>query len=161
MPIRHQKFDAVIFWRDRIIGGDLDDLDIFHRQLVSARRARFGARHACENDGRFLRQFFRRVERFRRNVFLENDGLNKASSVAEFQELQFALVGLVREPALERDRFTDVLRNALDVNVVCHANSISDLGFMIADFSRWYRSVEMFEGLLNRAFRFGVASRLR
>ena len=84
--------------------GDLHHLQIAHADLEAAGdagRALVGADRAGDDEARFLRQVPRLLEYFRRDVLLEDHGLRDAGAVADLQELQLALVGLVVQPALK------------------------------------------------------------
>lgn len=66
---------------------------------------------------------FCRFERFGGNALVEQRRLNHACAVAHAQKLQFAFVGLVRDPAVKRYRLARVRGDLFDGYVVCHVNS--------------------------------------
>ena len=75
-----------------------------------AGRTFFGAHRAADDQRGLLRQAPRRVEHGLADILLEDHRLANAAAVTHLQELQAALVGLVVQPAAQRDRRADVVR---------------------------------------------------
>ena len=119
MAVVHQEFDAVLLGANGVIGRNLHDLQVGNIQLEAAGdagRTFFGAHRAADDQRRFLRQAPRRVEHGLADILLEDHRLADAAAVAHLQELQATFVGLVIQPAAQRDRRAHMVFQVLDTN---------------------------------------------
>ena len=113
----------MLFWCDGIFLRQLQDfqrLDADFKTGGKAGRSVIGAHNSADDDGRFLRQRAGGFELVRRHVFLEGDALRLPAAVAQQDELQAALAGLVVDPAPQGDNLPLVCRDILDLNEFRH-----------------------------------------
>ena len=116
----HEKRRAVLLRRDRIVLGELNDLEGLDAELHAAGRARLAAHCAGDAHRRLLRDLLHRLPRLVGDFFLEDDALEIAAAVANDRKLQLPRSALVVEPAVDHDLLADVPRELLDADRWCH-----------------------------------------
>src|SRR5580698_5119627 len=106
MPVLHKEVGAMVFGRNGIwigFGHALENLDVRHVELVSARSALIGADLALYDYAGFLGKSFDCIENFRRNGIFRDNSLNDAAAVAELGKEEFAAFPEVVEPSANGD----------------------------------------------------------
>ena len=112
------------FWCDRVILGELHDVDAFERYLVAPRGSPILAHSAADDDRRFLRQNADAVPALLIDVLFCRNDLDDASAIADQQERDLAAGSLVVDPATQRDDVTGVSSQILDVDDLLHSPSL-------------------------------------
>src|SRR5262249_24523597 len=110
----HQKIGAMLFRRDRVWFGLRDLLQHLHVrnvEFVPAGGALIRADLSFNNDTRFLRQPFERVERLWRYRVFGDDALNHPTAVWKNGEKKLSALAQVVKPATNRDGLAVVLTN--------------------------------------------------
>lgn len=123
MPAVGKKLDSMLFWGDRVLLCNLDDLNVAQLQLVAARRAVIFAYFSTHGERRFLCQQIEFRKRLVGNMSLHHDTLNNAASIAQQEKANLPARSLVVEPALEGYLLPLVVFEVFNVGVVPrHAN---------------------------------------
>ena len=97
MAVLHEKLDAVLFGRDGIGFGDLDDLDLLDVDLVAAGdagRTRFRLDAAGDLEAALLGKLLDLGELLIAHIGTKHDGLADAGAIAHLEKLELAFTGL-------------------------------------------------------------------
>jgi hypothetical protein len=114
VPVVEQVVGAVLLGRDRVAVDGLQHLAVRHADLVPTGRALVRLHLADEHQARLLAGVADGLEQLRGHVLLEQHALRHAGTVAQLDEVQLALGGLVVDPAAQLDRLADVLGEVFD-----------------------------------------------
>ena len=123
MAMIHQELDAVLFGRDRIVGRDLDHLQVRHVQLKAAGSALIGADGPRDDERRLLGQLGGGFKRFGRNRLLENHTLNDTRPVPDEHKLQASFVRSAVDPSLDGHLLAYMLTYSLYVDLWGHPDT--------------------------------------
>src|SRR4030043_26624 len=116
VAVLHQERGAVLFERDRIVLGHLDDIEVGDGQLESAGRPLVLADAAPDDERGLLGQPAELLTDGRVLVGAEGRRLDKARPVADEEEADLARRALVIKPAADFDVLAFVSRDVLDVD---------------------------------------------
>ncbi len=116
MAVLHQERGAVLLERDRVLGGDLDDLDLLHGQLEAARGPLVLADSAPDDNRGLLGQPVELLEEERVLLGAEGGRLDDPRAVADEEEADLARRALVVDPAADLDVLAVVGGDVLDVD---------------------------------------------
>ena len=117
VPAIQQEIDAVLLRRDRVVVRLADDLVVLDVDLVAARRPLVRPGRAGDDDGGFLGEVIRRLERLVADRGFRHDRLDEAGAVPQNQEVDLAARAAVVQPPLDRDLLPVVRADVLDVDV--------------------------------------------
>ena len=126
VPMVHQEIGAVLFGRDRVVGGRRQDAKVLHPDLEDAFLLGMRFDLALDFDRALLADAPGEFEEFWAHIAFENNGLNNSRPVPQLEEMELLARPLVIEPALQQDGFPDVLRKFVHRDVL-HGVAISHL----------------------------------
>src|SRR5690606_5855163 len=97
----HQELYAVLFGRDGVLISNLEDLEIFYAQLVTARGPVVFSDLTPDDDAGLLGQLFGIGEDLFAYIILKDDALAEAGAVTQDDKLKLAAGAIVVDPTAE------------------------------------------------------------
>ena len=122
MALLLQEADSVLLRLDGISGLSLEHPETRYVQLVADGTARVLCHLPANLDGSLLRRLVRRRKRLFGDVFLGDDALDDAGTVADLEEVKLAAGALAVEPAAQQHLPAILGGDVADVHTMIHAD---------------------------------------